>query len=224
MVGESVDGAKKVLVVSSSQSRDGNSRLMADAVLDGAREAGHSAELVHLDDHLAAFLRDCRSCRSAEGYCTIGDGFDALFRKSFLPSDGVVLATPLYWYGISGQLKTFFDRMFCYIAASHPESEEVASNMVGKRIALLLSSEESYTGASLGVLHEIQEYARYTHSPFVGYVQGIGNKRGDVSKDPGNPIGRARELGRRLFSLRSTDYRLDTPRSGSVWATADPTM
>jgi len=217
-------GAKKVLIVSSSPRRDGNSRLLADAALDGAREAGHSAGLVHLDDHLGAFLRDCRVCRSAEGRCTIQDGFDRLYREKFLPADGVVLATPIYWYGVSGQLKTFFDRMFCYIAASHPESGRIADEMVGKKIALLLSSEESYTGASLGVLHEIQEYARYTHSPFVGYVQGIGNKRGDVARDPADPVGRARELGRRLFDMRSTDYRLDTPRAGSVWATTDPTM
>jgi multimeric flavodoxin WrbA len=218
------EGIKRVLVLSSSPRRDGNSRQLADAALDGVREAGHTAELVHLDDHLGAFLRDCRLCRSADGHCTIDDGFDALFRERFLPADGVVLATPIYWYGVSGQLKTFFDRMFCYIAASHPENEKIAGSLVGKRLALLLSSEESYTGASLGVLHEIQEYARYTHSPFVGFVQGIGNKRGDVLRDPGDPAGRARELGRRLFSKRSTDYRLDTPRAGSVWADADPTM
>ncbi len=219
-----IAGAKRVLVLSSSPRRDGNSRLLATAALDGAREAGHSAELVHLDDHLGAFLRDCRVCRSAEGHCTIEDGFEALFREKFLPADGVVLATPVYWYGVSGQLKTFFDRMFCYIAASHPESERIADDMLGKEIALLLSSEESYPGASLGILHEIQEYARYTHSPFVGHVQGIGNKRGDVLRDPADPVGRARELGRRLFDVRSTDYRLDSPRAGSVWATADPTM
>jgi multimeric flavodoxin WrbA len=218
------EGVKRVLVLSSSPRRDGNSRLLADAALDGVREAGHTAELVYLDDHLGAFLRDCRLCRGADGHCTIDDGFDALFRERFLPADGVVLATPIYWYGVSGQLKTFFDRMFCYIAASHPENEKIAGDLVGKRLALLLSSEESYTGASLGVLHEIQEYARYTHSPFVGFVQGIGNKRGDVLRDPGDPAGRARELGRRLFSMRSTDYRLDTPRAGSVWADADPTM
>lgn len=224
MAAEPAGGMNKVLIVSSSPRRDGNSRLLADAALDGAREAGHSAELVHLHDHLGAFLRDCRMCRSTEGHCTIEDGFDTLYREKFLPADGVVFATPIYWYGVSGQLKTFFDRMFCYIAASHPESERIAGEMVGKKIALLLSSEESYTGASLGVLHEIQEYARYTYSPFVGFVQGIGNKRGDVTRDPADPVGRARELGRRLFDMRSTDYRLDTPRAGSVWATADPTM
>ena len=49
-----------VLVVSSSPRRNGNSRLLAESAVDGAREAGHEAELVHLDDHMRHFLRDCR--------------------------------------------------------------------------------------------------------------------------------------------------------------------
>jgi multimeric flavodoxin WrbA len=218
------EDAKRVLVVSSSPRRDGNSRLLAEAALDGVREAGHAAELVHLDDHLEGFLRDCRRCRSPEGRCTIEDGFEELFLGKYLPADGIVFATPLYWYGVSGQLKVFFDRIFCYIAASYPESERVVSALTGKQIALVISSEESYTGASLGVLHELQEYARYTHSPLAGVVQGFGNRRGDVKRDPGDPLGRARGLGRRLFEIKPTDYRIDTPRAGSVWATADPTM
>lgn len=218
------NNTKSVLVISSSPRRDGNSRLLANATLEGVREAGNFGELMHLDDHLKAFLRDCRQCRSIEGYCTISDGFDALFREKFLLADGVIFATPIYWYGISGQLKTFFDRTFCYIAASYPENEKVIDNLCGKQIALVLSSEETYTGVSLGILHEIQEYARYTHSALVGVVQGNGNQRGDVLEDPNNPIERARTLGRQLFSIETTDYRIDTPRAGSVWATADPTM
>jgi multimeric flavodoxin WrbA len=135
-----------------------------------------------------------------------------------LPAEAIVLATPLYWYGVSGQLKTFLDRLFCYIAASEPESDMFVRGLTGKRLALVIASEESYPGAPLGVIHEIQEYGRYTHSPLVGVVQGIGNKRGDVRLDPADPVGRARELGRRIAVLRSTDYRLDTDRPGSVWA------
>jgi hypothetical protein len=81
----------------------------------------------------------------------------------------------------------------------------------------VLASEESYPGAPLGVIHEIQEYARYTHSAFVGVVQGIGNTRRDVVLDPSDPLARTRELGRRIADLRSTDYRLDTDRPNTTW-------
>jgi multimeric flavodoxin WrbA len=209
----------RVLVVSSSPRRDGNSRRLADAALAGAREAGQEAELVHLDDHVRHFLRDCRECRDACGRCTIDDGYGELLRDRVLPADGLLLATPVYWYGVSGQLKTFFDRMLCYIAASSEEADRYAQGIVGKRIGLLLSSEETYPGAALGVIHQIQEYARYTHSDLVGVVRGIGNKRGDVDVDPAGPIAAARDLGRTLLERRATDYRLDTVRPGSTWAT-----
>jgi multimeric flavodoxin WrbA len=210
-----------VLALSASPRRDGNSFLLAEAAVEGAREAGHRAELVHLDDHVRHFLRDCRRCRDDAGRCTIDDGFEALLRERVLPADAIIFATPLYWYGIAGQLKTFFDRLFCYIALSEPEADMFCNGLVGKRLALMLSSEESYPGAPLGVFHELQEYARYTHSDFVGVVQGIGNKRRDVMLDPSDPLGRAHELGRRLADLRTTDYRLDTDRPASTWASAE---
>ncbi len=209
----------KVLVISSSPRRDGNSRLLGDAALEGARAAGHDGDLVHLDDHLRHFLRDCRRCRDDAGCCTIDDGYAPLLRDRVLPADGLVFATPLYWYGISGQLKTFFDRMFCFIAASEPESDRYVEGLARKRLALVVSSEETYPGAALGVVAELQEYARYMHSELVGVVRGIGNKRGDVLRDPLDPMSAARELGRTLFERPTTDYRLDTVRPGSTWAT-----
>jgi multimeric flavodoxin WrbA len=211
----------EVLALSASPRRDGNSFLLAEAAVEGAREAGHSVGLVHLDDHVRHFLRDCRRCRNEAGRCTIDDGFEALLRERVLPAEALIIGTPLYWYGVSGQLKTFLDRLFCYIAASEPESDMFVRGLIGKRIALTIASEESYPGAGLGVIHEIQEYARYTHSPFVGVVQGIGNKRRDVLLDPSDPLGRAREMGRRMAELRSTDYRLDTERPGSTWQTPE---
>ncbi|MEA2289140.1 MAG: hypothetical protein QOD55_1137 [Solirubrobacteraceae bacterium] len=216
--GEPDRAAMEVLVISASPRRDGNSFLLADATADGAREAGHDVHLVHLDDHMTAFLRDCRRCRDADGRCTIDDGYERLLRERVLSADGIVFATPVYWYGVSGQLKTFFDRMFCFIAASEPDSEQFVAGVVRKRLGLVMSSEETYPGAGMALVHEIQEYARYTHSDLVGVVRGIGNKRGDVLRDPSDPIAAARDLGRRLFALQATDYRIDTERPGSTWA------
>lgn len=209
----------KVLIVSASPRRNGNSRLLAEAALEGVREAGHDGMLVHLDDHIQHFLRDCRECRDAQGRCTIDDGYEALLRDHVVPADAIVYATPIYWYGVAGQLKTYFDRLFCFIAASEPDSEQFVAGVVGKRLALLMSGEETYPGATLSLIHQIQEFARYTHSDFVGYVCGIGNKRGDVLRDPSDPVGAARELGRTLFERTATDYRIDTERPGSTWAT-----
>jgi len=159
--------------------------MLAEAALCGLEAAGHDAELLFADDAVSAFLRDCRRCRRSDGECGIDDGFRKAFLERFLPADGVIAATPVYWYGMSAQLKAFFDRMFCYVAASHPKSDEVVARMVEKRLGLLLSSEETFPGVGAGIVHQFQEYARYTRSAFVGAVHGYGNARGDVALDCG---------------------------------------
>jgi multimeric flavodoxin WrbA len=176
---------------------------------------------VHLDDHLQHFIRDCRRCRDEHGHCTIPDSYERLLRDHVVPADAIVLATPLYWYGVSGQLKTFFDRMFCFIAASQPNSEHFVRGLCGKRLGVLIASEETYPGAALAVIHQMQEYARYTHSSLVGVVRGIGNSRGDVELDPSNPVEAARDLGRTLALRHSSDYRIDTGRPTSTWRSPD---
>jgi multimeric flavodoxin WrbA len=119
----------RVLVLSSSPRRDGNSRRLAEALIEGSRRAGHEAELVHLPDHVGSFLRDCRTCRDAMGNCTIDDGYRELLLEKLLPADALVYATPIWWYGTSGILKTSIDRLFCYIAFSYPGSEEVVERL-----------------------------------------------------------------------------------------------
>ena len=209
--------SRKMLVLVGSPRRAGNSAALAAAVQRGAEQEGISATVRFIDDYITSFLRDCRACRRPDGECSIDDRFRTLFFDDFLPADGVVFCSPVYWYGLSAQVKAFFDRTFCYYAASYPGSVKVIERMSRKRIALVLASEETYPGASLGIIHQLQEYARYTHSEFVGVVRGIGNSRSEVTRDPGDPIQAAEQLGRELFARCYSDYRLDTQRSGKVW-------
>jgi multimeric flavodoxin WrbA len=206
-----------VLAISSSPRLDGNSRLLANAVLEGAADAGHGGEIVDLSGTLSGLLRDCRVCRGEDGRCTITDNYEQLLLERVLPADALVLATPLYWYGVSGALKTFIDRIFCYISASYPDHDTVRRRLADKRLVVAVSSEESYLGSLAGVTASMQELSRYLHWDLVGVVGGIGNQRGEVRSDPADPLGVARRLGYRLFDHRVTDYRLDTVRPGAVW-------
>lgn len=210
----------RLLVLAASPREDGNSRLLASALMDGARAAGHEAELADLNTSMSGgFLRDCRKCRRPDGTCSIADGYEALLRDEVARADALVYATPLYWYGIAAVLKNFFDRMVCYASGSYPSHEAMTAGLTNKRSALLLSSEESYAGASLGVIAQLQEMSRYLQHEFVGVVNGVGNKRGEVARDPSDPLEQARTLGGRLFDVRYSDYRIDTERSNAVWAT-----
>jgi multimeric flavodoxin WrbA len=217
-----IPGPQKLLVLVGSPRRTGNSAVLGAAVERGAASTGAQVSLRFIDDFVTSFLRDCRTCRLPNGSCNIADGFSRLFFDDFLPAHGVVFCSPVYWYGMSAQMKAFFDRTFCYYAASYPRSTDVIAGMTGKRIGLVLASEETYPGASLGIVHQIQEYARYTHSEFVGVVRGIGNSRGEVAADPDQPESLAERLGREIFRSAYSDYRLDSPRSGRVWPRSAP--
>jgi multimeric flavodoxin WrbA len=207
----------RLLVLVGSPRHNGNSATLAKAVQRGAESSSAQVSLRFFDDFISSFLRDCRLCRLTSGECAISDQFRSLFFDDFLPAHGVIFCSPVYWYGLSAQTKAFFDRTFCYYAASYPRAAEVMQGMSGKRIGLVLASEETYPGASLGIVHQIQEFSCYTHSEFVGVVRGIGNSRSEVTRDPGDPMLAAEQLGREIFSRKHSDYRIDTQRSGRVW-------
>ncbi len=213
-----------VLALGTSPRRHGNSRLLAEAVLAGAAEAGHETELVHVPDHVHGMLRNCRDCRGADGSCSIDDGYPGLFLDKLLPADALVVATPIWWYGTSAALKNLWDRMFCYIALSYPDHATVHRRLMGKRVALVLSAEENNISARLGVVQQMQELCRYLHWDLVGIVTGIGNKGGEVRDDPSRPLDAARDLGRRLFQVRVTDYKLDTERPARIWGEDNPSF
>lgn len=210
----------KAMILSSSPRRTGNSATLARAVADGVRDSGHECDFLIADDVLSDFLKDCRVCRRADGSCSIEDGFAVAFFENYLPAQGFIVASPIYWYGMSAQLKAFFDRMFCYVAASYPQSSSVVARMLDKRIGLVLSSEETFPTVSAGIVQQIQEFTRYTRSTFVGTVHGYGNSRGEVARDPRDPMASAYRFGHDFFSAHATDYQIDTPRSGRVWGPA----
>ncbi len=208
----------KVLAINASPRRDGNSSLLVEAAVLGAQKAGHNVTLLQLDDFVEEALRDCRSCRRADGSCSIPDDYERLLIEHMLPAQGLLLATPLYWYGMSGRLKTAFDRLFCYMSEGYANSNTVLDGLPGKRVGVLIACEESYQGATLGLRAQFQELTRYLKQDLVNIVVGVGNSRGDVSLDPAEPLADAEEMGRRLFAARVADYRFDTSRSHSVWA------
>lgn len=100
----------KIVVLEGSPNRRGSSNLLADEFIRGAKEAGHAVEVI---DAAHADLRPCAGCVRCgyEGPCAQKDDME-LFRRQILAADMLVFVTPLYYYGMSAQLKTVIDR-FC---------------------------------------------------------------------------------------------------------------
>ncbi|MBR0355051.1 MAG: flavodoxin family protein [Oscillospiraceae bacterium] len=101
--------SKKVLIVSASPRKNSNSEALALAFAEGAKAAGHEVDFVSLRGKTVNFCRGCFVCQEKQR-CVIRDDADAICQKA-LTADVLVFATPIYYYEMSGQLKTLLDRL-----------------------------------------------------------------------------------------------------------------
>ncbi len=99
---------KKVLIISSSLRKGGNSEMLAKEFEKGALKADNKVEIVSLRDKSIGFCRGCLACLKL-GKCVIGDDAVEIAEK-IKSADVLVFATPVYYYSVSGQLKTMLDR------------------------------------------------------------------------------------------------------------------
>lgn len=99
---------KNILIISSSPRKGGNSDLLCDEFMKGARGAGHRVEKVRLAEKSIGYCRGCGVCNETHA-CLQKDDMAELLEKA-LEADVIVLATPVYFYTLSAQMKTFIDR------------------------------------------------------------------------------------------------------------------
>ena len=100
--------AKKVLVIETSLRKGSNSDELAESFAKGAEEAGNEVEIVSLKGKKIAFCTGCFACQKL-GRCVINDDANEITEK-ILEAEVVVWATPVYYYEMSGQMKTMIDR------------------------------------------------------------------------------------------------------------------
>ena len=100
---------KKIIVISTSLRHGSNSDMLADQFVEGAKAAGNKVEKISLADKNIQFCKGCLACQKL-GRCVINDDVNAIMAK-VMESEVVVWATPIYYYEMSGQMKTLIDRM-----------------------------------------------------------------------------------------------------------------
>lgn len=100
--------SKKVLIISTSMRNNANSEILAHETEKGALTAGHEVEFVSLKDKNIGFCKGCMACQKL-GHCVINDDANPITEK-IKNCDVLVWATPVYYYEMSGQMKTLIDR------------------------------------------------------------------------------------------------------------------
>ena len=101
--------SKNILILSGSPRKGGNSDILCDRFMEGARESGHRAEKVFLRDKNIGYCIGCEACHQNNGVCVQKDDMAEILGK-MIAADVIVMATPVYFYTMDAQMKTLIDR------------------------------------------------------------------------------------------------------------------
>lgn len=149
--------SKNVLIITGSPRKGGNTDILAGAFADGACQAGHSVEIF---DAGQASILPCRACDacSKTRKCVFDDDFQKLV-PMLRKADVIVLASPLYWYDVSAQLKLAIDKFKSFAGNLHiVESVLIMCGAVAEK--------ERFDGA-------VQVYKRITEGSLKWHDRGV---------------------------------------------------
>lgn len=168
---------KKIVVITGSPRKNGNSFAMTDAFIKAAEAKGHT--VTRFD---AAFMKiggchACQTCYSTGKACTFDDDFNVI-APAILEADALVFSMPVYWYSIPAQIKGVIDRIFALVVGG--------KDIAGKECALITCCEENDMSVMDGVRIPMERMCALNKWNMVGavLVPGVLNV-GDVEKTDG---------------------------------------
>lgn len=162
---------KKIVVVTSSPRKNGNSEVLAKKFAEGAVAAGNEVKFVAVRDIDLKFCTGCLYCNSHDR-CILNDGMNALY-ADFQNADVLVFATPIYYYSVCGQLKTLLDRLNPLF---------VRDNKF-KHVYLLATAADTEESAMDGAVIDIQGWIDcFVGVSLKGVIRGVGvTEKGEIN-------------------------------------------
>lgn len=168
---------KKIVVITGSPRKDGNSFAMTDAFIKAAEAKGHTVTRFDAAMMKIGGCRACETCYSTGKACTFDDEFNAI-APAILEADAVVFTMPVYWYSIPAQIKGVIDRLFSLVVGG--------KDIAGKECALITCCEENDMTVMDGVRIPIERSAELMKWNMVGEVLIPGVlKIGDIENTDG---------------------------------------
>jgi multimeric flavodoxin WrbA len=182
---------KKVLILKGSPRERGNSAALSERVAAGAAEAGWRVESVSLQSMDIRACDGCDLCKETGEFCVIEDDMQSLYPK-LIEADAIVLASPVYWFTYSAQLKLCIDRWY---GLWNAQKDVFRGKPVG--IVLTYGDTDLYTSGGINAVHTFESMFGFLQAPIIGMVHGSANDPGDAEKDP-DLMQAAYELGRKI--------------------------
>ncbi len=182
--------SKYILILQGSPRVKGNSNTLAGRLAEGVRESGAEVESAYLH---GMHIRPCDGCNECvqTGVCVLKDDMQALYPK-LLKAEAIVLASPIYWFTYSAQLKTCIDRWYALWNYQHEAFK-------GKPFGIILTygDEDLYSSGGINAIHTMETMLRFLRAEVAGWVHGTANDEGDVLQQP-ELMEKAYRLGKKL--------------------------
>ena len=168
---------KKIVVITGSPRKNGNSFAMTDAFIQAAEARGHTITRFDAAMKKVGGCRACETCFKTEKACSFDDDFNTI-APAILEADAVVFTMPVYWYSIPAQIKGVIDRLFSFVVGG--------KDISGKECAVIACCEEDDLSVMDGVRLPLERSAALMKWKMVGevLVPGVLNA-GDISKTDG---------------------------------------
>lgn len=169
--------SKKIVVITGSPRKTGNSFAMTDAFIKAAEAKGHTVTRFDAAMKNVGGCHACETCYKTGKACSFDDDFNTI-APAILEADAVVFTMPVYWYSIPAQIKGVIDKMFSFCVAGKDVS--------GKECALITCCEEDDLSVMDGVRIPMERSATLLKWKMVGEVliPGVLNA-GDIEKTDG---------------------------------------
>jgi multimeric flavodoxin WrbA len=186
----------KILIVSGSPRRNGNCAAMAETLTEAAFAEGADVEMVYLNDLTIKPCQGCDACqeKSSDG-CIIDDDMAQLYSK-IGAADAIVIASPVYWFNISGQTKVFIDRLYAVGIGQK-------NIFKGKRMGVILAyaDPDPFSSGAVNALRTFQDISRYLGTTLEGMVYGSASAAGDIAENH-EVMEKAAALGKQLAIVK----------------------
>ncbi len=168
---------KKIVVITGSPRKNGNSFAMTDAFIKAAEEKGHTVTRFDAALKSVGGCRACQTCFKTGKACSFDDDFNAI-APAILEADAVIFTMPVYWYSIPAQIKGVIDRLFSFVVGG--------KDIAGKDCAVIACCEEEDMSVLDGVRVPLERSAALLKWHMVGevLVPGVLNV-GDIEKTDG---------------------------------------
>jgi len=169
--------SKKIVVITSSPRKNGNSFAMTEAFIQAAESKGHRITRFDAAMKNVGGCHACETCFKTGKACSFDDDFNEI-APAIQEADGVVFTMPVYWYSIPAQIKGVIDRLFSFCVAG--------KDIAGKQCGLITCCEEDDMSVMDGVRIPIERSAALLKWNMVGevLVPGVLNA-GDIDKTDG---------------------------------------